>query len=465
MKKIMIKNDRGKNRQSWKTRAAYWGCAGALFILATSPVQAQQPWTLRKCIDHAIENNIQIKRQDISRQQKEVDVNTAKNARLPDLNATASENFSFGRGLTADNTYSNKNTNSTSFSLGTSVPLFTGMRIPRTLELNQLNLQAAMADLEKAKNDVSVQVAQAYVQILYSMEVCDVAQRQIDIDSMQVYRLEQMVKNGKAATAELAQQKAALAQSKLTATQAVNEYRLNLLALTQLLELPSPEGFSIARGIENEEQHLERIKNMPLPLPDAIFREAVMEKPEVRAESLRLQGTEKSIDIAKSGGLPSLTFQAGLGSNYYKTNGYHADGFFKQLKNNFSQYVGLSLNVPIFNRFEVRNQVKNAWLNQLSQLLLLDNVKKALYKEIQQAYYNAVAALHKLESCEEAKLSNEEAFRLMSTKYEYGKANITEFNEVKNNLMKAESDLARSKYECLYQRAILDFYQGKEISF
>ena len=423
------------------------------------PSKAQQPWSLKQCIDYAVEHNLQIKQRDIARQQREVDVNTAKNSRLPDLNASASENFSFGRGLTAENTYTNQNTSSTSFSLGTSVPLFTGFRIPRTLELNQLNLQAAIADLEKAKNDIRVQVAQAYVQILYSKELCDVAFRQIEIDSMQVHRLQQLIKNGKASGTELAQQEATLAQSRLTSTQANIDYRLNLLALSQLLELPSPEGFSIEIPTDL------RWNATQLVSPEVIYQEAVMQKPEVRAELLRLEGTEKNIAIAKSASLPSLLFQAGVGSNYYKVSRMPADGFFKQLDNNFSQYVGLNLSIPIFSRFEVRNQVKNARLNQQTQQLQLDNVKKNLYKEIQQAYYNAVASQAKYESSEEAKRSNEESFRLMSAKYEYGKANITEFNEAKNSLMKAESDLLRAKYEYIYEHAILNFYRGKELSF
>ena len=164
------------------------------FLLAAIMASAQQKkaWTLRECIDYALENNITVKQQDVKRRQGEIDLSTAKNSRLPDLSASASQNWSFGRGLTSDNTYSNQNTGSTSFSLGTSVPLFTGFSIPRTIELNKLNLEALTADLAKARDDVSVQVAQAYVQILYGMELRDVAQRQIAIDSMQVERLSEM---------------------------------------------------------------------------------------------------------------------------------------------------------------------------------------------------------------------------------------------------------------------------------
>ena len=435
--------------------------ATVALLLMPASVLAQQQWSLRQCIDYAVEHNIQVKQREVSRMQRELDVNTAKNSRLPDLSASASESFSFGRGLTAQNTYSNTNTSSTSFNLSSSVPLFTGYRIPRTLEMQKLNLEAATADLEKAKNDIRMQVAQAYVQILYNLELCEVANRQIEIDSMHVHRLTEMMKNGKASGTEVAQQEASLAQSRLTATQADNDYRLSLLSLTQLLELPSPEGFTISREVNQElwnEIHT-------LPSPDVIYQEALIIKPEIQAEQSRLASSAKNIDIAKSAKLPSLSLSGGLGTNYYKTSGLPGDKFFKQLNNNFSQFLGLSLNVPIFNRFETRNNIKNAQLSQYNQQLQLDNVKKNLYKEIQQAYYNAVTSEAKYQSSEQAKRSQEEAFRLMSAKYEYGKANITEFNEAKNNLMKAESDLVRAKYEYLYQNALIDFYRGKDLSF
>lgn len=434
------------------------------FILASLAASAQQSgeWTLRQCIDYALENNITVKQQDVTRRQNEVQLSTAKNSRLPDLNASASQNWSFGRGLTSENTYSNRNTSSTSLSLGTTVPLFTGFRIPRTIELNKLNLEAATADLGKARDDISVQVAQAYVQILYNIELRDVAQRQIDIDSMQVERLREMYRTGKASGVEVAQQEATLAQSRLTLTQADNDYRISLLTLAQLLELPSPEGFTIVRP---DIAALTVDEAAALPLPDEIFQEAIAFKPEVKAETLRLKSTEMSIKIAQSALWPTLSLSAGLGSNYYKTNGFDTESFGRQMRNNFSQYIGLSLNIPIFNRFETRNSIRSARLDRESQQLRLDDVKKTLYKEIQQAYYNAVAARAQYASSTEATASNKAAFDLMSAKYEYGKANITEFNESKNNWLKAESDLARAKYEYMYDTSLLDFYRGRPLDF
>ena len=435
-------------------------CCCVTATLLAQPLFAQTPWTLRQCCDYAIEHNISIKQQDNQRKQRDLQLSTAKNSRLPDLSASASESFSFGRGLTLDNTYTNRSTNSTSFSLGTTVPLFTGFQIPNQIKLNQLNLEAATKDLEKAKNDIRMQVAQSYVQILYDMEIADVAHRQIAIDSAQVARLEAFVKNGKASQAELSQQQSALAQARLTATQADNNLQLAILSLSQLLELPSPEGFSIVRPATTTPAA------SPAGLsPDAIYQEALAIKPEVQAEQLRLSATERNIDIAKAGNYPTLSLSAGLQSNYYKTNGMQADPFATQLKNNFSQYIGLNLSVPIFNRFQTRNSIRSARIDRENQLLQLENVKKSLYKEIQQVYYNAVAADSKYHSSEAAAQSSKDAFTLMQAKYENGKATITEFNEAKNNYLKAESDLVQSRYENLYQITLLNFYRGRELTF
>ena len=419
-------------------------------------------WSLRECCDYAIEHNISIKQQENVCRQQELQLSTAKNSRLPDLNASASQNFSFGRGLTAANTYTNTNTSSTSISLGTSMPIFTGFQIPNQIKLNQLNLEAATADLEKAKNDIRMQVAQAYVQILYDMEIADVAHRQIAIDSAQVVRLQAFVDNGKAAEAELSQQKATLANSRLTATQADNNTRLAILTLTQLLELPSPDGFAIVRPDVSGFSGLSGVSGLT---PDAIYAEALGIKPEIAAQQLRLKGTEHSIKIAQAANLPSLSLSGGLGTNYYTTSGFKSDAFGTQLKNNFSQYIGLNLNIPIFNRFQTRNNIRNARIERENQQLQLDNTKKTLYKEIQQVYYNALNALSKEKSSEEALQSTKDAFLLMQAKYENGKATITEFNEAKNTYLKSESDLVQARYENLYQQALIEFYRGKDLNF
>lgn len=431
----------------------------ALFALVAVSTYAQTNWDVRRCISYALANNISIKQADNRIRQNELQLSTAKNSRLPDLSASVGENVSFGRGLTAENTYSNTNTSSTSFGLSTSVPLFTGMRIENTIKLQKLNLDASTADLEKAKNDIAMQVAQQYIQIIYSKELVAVAHRQIAIDSMQVERLQEMLNHGKASRAELSQQKATMAQSRLTATQAENDLKIALLSLSQLLELPTPEGFSVV------DVDVSGLAMSVVPSADAVYSDAVGIKPEIAAENIRLQAAEKNIKVAEAARYPQLYLSGSLGTNYYTTSGFDADGFGKQLKNNFSQAIGLNLSIPIFNRFSTRNSIRSAEIDRDNQRLQLDNTKKALYKEIQQVCYNAAAAQSKLTSSEAAAASSEDAFTLMQAKYENGKANITEFNEAKNNLMRSQSDLMQAIYEYLYQTVLVDFYRGKEINF
>ena len=434
----------------------------ALPATAQPATPAAHEWTLRECCEYAVEHSIPIKQQENQRRQQEIQLSNSKNSRLPDLSASLNQNFSFGRGLTADNTYTNTNTSSTSLQLGASMPLFTGFQIPNQIKLNQLNLESATADLEKAKNDIRMQVAQAYVQILYDMEISDVAHRQIEIDSMQVVRLQAFVANGKASESELSQQRATLANSHLVATQADNNTRLAILSLTQLLELPTPDGFSVVRP---ELADVSADIAASIPSPDIIYAEALGIKPEIAAQQLKLKGTEYNIKIARAGYYPTLSLSGGLGTNYYTTSGFKSDNFSTQLKNNFSQYIGLNLNIPIFNRFQTRNSIRTAKIGRENQQLQLDNTKKTLYQEIQKVYYNALNALSKEQSSLEAVKSTQTAFNLMQAKYENGKATITEFNESKNTYLKSESDLVQARYEHLYQQALIDFYRGQPLEF
>ena len=432
----------------------------ALTLCIAAGAQAQERvWTLSQCIDHALENNLSIKQGGLNVEQREIALNTAENSRLPGVSGSAGQNFSFGRGLTADNTYANTNTTNTSFSVGADVPVFNGFRIKHNIELSKLDLAAATADLEKARDDIRVAVAQAYVQILYNMEILDVARRQVEIDSLQVVRLEEMAANGRASRAEVSSQQASLSQSRVSATQAGNNLSLSILDLTQLLELPSPEGFHVARP------SVEGLETALLMDPEAIYAEAVQQKPAVKAEEIRLEYATKNIALARSSFLPTLSLSGGLGTNYYTSSGFPSAGFSDQLRNNFSQYVGLNLNVPIFSRFSNRNQVRNAQLSFNNQEIMLENTKKNLYKEIQQAYYNAVGSQAKYRSSGVAAASAADAFELAQARYENGKSGITEFNEAKARYMSAESDLVQARYEYLYQSKLLDFYRGVDLNF
>ena len=422
--------------------------------------RAQQVWTLKNCVDYALEHNISVKKSRNDVRQSEISLSTAKNKRLPGLDISSSQNWSFGRGLTSNNTYTDTNTRSFQLQLGTSVPLFTGMNIPNSIKFEKLNFEAAQYDLEKMRDDIRVQVAQAYVQILYNAELCKVAARQTGIDSMHVDRLREVFANGKASGADVAAAEATLAQSRSTQVKAENDYTMAVLALTQLLELPTQDCFDVAVP-DTTDTNFRQL----LPSPNDIYGQALMIRPEVKAGTLRVMASERNEKIAKSGYLPKLSFNAGIGSNSYNTSGFRSEPFGRQLKNNFNQYIGLSLQIPLFNRFATRNEVRSAKLRTSQVELDTENIKKTLYKEIQQAYCAAEASRANYISGREAVNSNSKAFEMISQKYENGKSNITEFNEAKNNYLRAESDYARSKYEYIYNTTLLRFYAGEELDF
>lgn len=413
-----------------------------------------QPWTLRQCTEWALEHNLSVAAQQCVAQTQEVNKNTARMAWLPGVSASVGENLNLGRGLGSNNTYEYGNTASTSFSLGASMTLFDGLATPARMELARLNLEAATKELEKVRDDVSISVARAYVQILYSQQILDVAREQVSIDSLQLERLQGMLQNGKASSAEVSQQKASLAQSQLALVQARNNVRSAVLDMAQLLELPQWEGFSVQQPASAPE-------TVALPSPDDIYAEAVGLRPAIQAEELRLEGMDQSVRIAKAQYYPTLTLSGGLGTNYYSS--FASQGVGEQLSNNFSQYVGLSLNIPIFSRFGVRNQVKVAKINRSQQELHVQQAKNALYREIVQAWNGAEAAGAKWQSAREAEAAARDAFELQQAKYENGKATLTEFNETRSRMVKAQSDAAQASCEYLFQTRLVDFYRGRAL--
>ncbi|WP_297678096.1 TolC family protein [uncultured Bacteroides sp.] len=424
--------------------------------------QAQEEWTLRRCIDHAIEHNIEIRRAENAAEQSAVGVNTAKWARLPNLNGGAGQNWNWGRTQTAvkdeatgdySTVYVNTNSTSTSMSLSTTVPLFTGLELPNQYALAKLNFKAAVADLERAKEDISINVASAYLLALLDKELHQVALGQVELSREQLARLTRLAELGKASPAEVAEAKARVAQDEMNAVQADNNYRLALLDLSQLIELETPEGLALPRPAA--------MSDLPvLTPPDEVYQTALTAKAAVRAAQYRLEGSKHSIRIAQSNYYPQLSLNGSLGTNYYSTL---ERSFSRQMRDNFSKYVGFNLSVPVFNRFSTRNRVRVARLQQEEYALQLDNVKKALYKEIQQAWYTALASESKYTSSRTAAEAGKEAFRLMSEKYDNGKATAVEYNEAKQNLMRAQSDELQAKYEYLFRTKILDFYKGVAI--
>jgi len=433
--------------------------AGATAMAQEGESPKQGPWSLADCIDYALDHNITVRQSALNVEQSEVDLNTAQMSRLPSLSASASENLSFGRGLTSENTYSNSNTTATSFSLGGEVPVFKGFEINNNIKLGKLNLEAATADLEKARDDIRVQVAQAYVQILYNRELLRVAGEQRMHDEDLLGQIQERERAGKASMAEVSAQQATLAQSRQSEIEADGNLRLAMLDLTQLLELGSPEGFDVVIPEVGD------VAAVLLMNPEDIYAEAVEVKPAVESAKIGVDYAQLNIAKAKGAYLPSLSLRGGIGTDYYTNSKMPSSGFLDQLKNNFSQYVSLSLNIPIFQRFSTRNQVRSAEINYRNQQLNLENVKKSLYKEIQQAYYNAVNAQARYNGSAESAESARLHYELTEEKYSVGKAGIADYNDARNSWLRAESEYIQARYQCLYQTKLLDFYRGLPLSF
>lgn len=426
-----------------------------LLAAAVSPVHAQQ-WTLRQCIEHAIEHNISVRQQQISVENSKVQLSTARNQRLPSLNAGAGQNFSFGRGITADNTYTNRSTSSTSVNLSTDVPLWDGGQMEANLRQSKLNLQASLADLEKAREDIALQVTSTYLNVLYQRELLDVQQQQEALSKEQTARLRSLFRNGKKAESDVAQAEATEASDHLATVRQQSQLDLALLDLSQLLELPTPAGFDIVNPGEDPSAQ-------SLMAAEAVYAEAAAIRPEIEAERIRLDAARENIKIARSRYFPQISLSAGMGTNYYKTSGLRADNFSNQFSNNFSQNIGVNLSIPIFNRFTTRNSVRQARLQASNQELNLEKASKTLYKEIQQAYHNAVEANTQYAAAQTAQSAAATSLHLMQTKFENGKATATEYEEARTRHLRTISEALQAKYTALFRAKILNFYRGQSL--
>ena len=324
--------------------------------------------------------------------------------------------------------------------------------IANEIEATQLDLLAVTAELEKAQENLEINITTMYLQILYSKEILHIAGKQAELSREQFERTKRLFENGRASEAQIYEVEAQIANDELQVVQAASDLQMSILTLTQALELPAPEGFDV---VEPED-----VANFIIVRkPDAIYETALTTRASIRAEELRLKSSEKYIKMAQSAFYPTLNFCAGYGNNYYKISGFDNPTFSSQIKNNRNEYFGLNLNVPIFNRFTTRNNVRTARLNTLLQELQLDNSKKALYKEIQQAYYNALTSGEKYKSAEAAYRSAEKSFGYMQEKLDNGRATTYEYNESKTGMTRALSNCTQAKYDFILRKKILEFYE------
>ncbi|MPL73837.1 Outer membrane protein TolC [bioreactor metagenome] len=436
-------------------------------LLLCWSAQAQEPakkWSLEECINYAIEHNIDLKQKVQDQESKKVDLSTSKNSWLPNLNAGVGQNFDFGRSPSKTGVIVDQNSANSSFYLQTSMPVFDGFKISNDIKARKLDLMASTENLNKAKEDLAINVASYFVEALYNKELLTVAELQVALTSEQVTRTDALVKAGKVPMSQLYDIKAQLAKDEVSLTEARNNVNLSLLNLAQMLELErSGQSFDISVPVV--EDAIEKYMNSILP-PDMVYNNAVAVKPQIKEQEYLLESQKKMLQVAKSGYLPKLDFNASYSNGYYHYSGGNNivnTPFSDQIKQNERKTIGFSLSIPIFNRFQVRNSVRSNKIAILNRELMMESSKKTLYKEIQQAYFNATAAQEKYKAADKSVLASKEAFGYAEDKYNAGKSAVYEYSEAKTKYSQSLSEQIQAKYNYIFRAKILDFYNGVPI--
>jgi outer membrane protein len=444
-------------------------CLSLCLLCWSLQAKAQtKQWTLEECIRHAIENNIDLKLRTQEQATREIELNTSRHSWLPDLNAGIGQNFDFGRSPSKDDVIVDRNSASSSASLQLSMPVFDGMRIPNDIAARRLNLLAATEALNKAKEDLAVGVASYFLQALYNKEILTIAELQVALISEQAKKTEALVAAGKVPASQLYDIRAQQAKDEVTLTEARNNVSLALLDLAQSLELERL-GIHFDIAVPDIKDVVEEYTGSIVP-PDHVYQNAVAIKPQIREQEYLLESQRKMLKVAQSGYYPKLNLNASYSNGYYHYSDSGTDnavnpGFGDQWRQNERKTVGLSLSIPIFNRFEVRNSVRSARVAIINRELMMENSKKTLYKEIQQAYHNATAAQEKYVSSGKSVEASKLAFTYAEERYGAGKSTVFEYNESKTKYAQSLSEQAQAKYEFIFRTKILDFYNGKPIMF
>jgi outer membrane protein len=417
----------------------------------------QKEWSLEDCIKYAIDNNIQIKQQSIQTEVQKNSLDLAKFQLLPNLNGQASHSYSFGRALD-QNTYQffNQTLQSDYFYLGGSMPVFNGLQYYNSIRKNKYLVLASEQDLQDISNNVALNVALAYLQILLNKELVAANENQLNITLQQIEKTRKLVDAGSVAKGNLLEIEAQAAQEELSLITQKNQLETSVLILTQFLELKTPAGFEVVVPEINVDPNTIVSGNI-----DDIYAIAEKNRPEIKSSELKLTASEYGLKMAKGGRSPIVSLNYSLNSRYtYLSNVPGIQSFNSQIKNNKNSGVGVTLNIPILNGWQVNKNISNSKLNVETSKYALEGIQKQLYKNIQQAYTDAVAALKKFNVSLKAIASTEESFRYTEQKFNVGMVTSVDYNAAKTQLLKSQSDMAQAKYEFIFKTKVLDFYKG-----
>ncbi len=434
----------------------------------------QKVWALDECIYYAIDNNIQIKQQDIQTKYQQNTLDLSKYKLLPTLNGSASQNYTWGRALD-ETTYrytENTQARSNNFFVGGSLPIFNGLQNYNTIKKYEYEVLAGEQDLQNIKENISLTVALNYLQIILNKELVATTNDQLQITLQQIAKTKKLVDAGSTARGNLLQIESQAAQEELQLINIKNQLDLSYLDLTQLLELKTAAGFEVVVpdiAIDTNTVITETV--------DDIYAVAVGGRPSVKSSEMKLTASEYDLRISKGGRSPRITMNHSFNTGYsdirQKVLGidpnnqsiiYGEYPFKEQVNDNINWGLGFSLTVPILNGWQVNKNIANAKLGIESSKYELEGTKKQLYKNIQQAYADAVAALKKYNASTKAVTSMQESFRYTEQKFNVGLVTPVDYNTAKSQLLQAQSTLAQAKYEFIFKTKVLDFYRGLPLS-
>ncbi len=420
-----------------------------------------QGWTLDSCIAYAQQQSYSVIRANMAVKNAEIAERSARLAMTPSVNAGIGENLSFVLVEGVNNVRENRTQSTTSFNASVSMPLFTGLRISNQIKRTGAELQAALAEVESAKENVELNVITYYLQAMYFREMQSVQKQQLALSQQLLERTQVLVLEGRKSESELYEVEAQVAQNRQALTEAENSYRLALVDLCQLINYKDIEGFVNAMSDLSENSQFSTLNSQfstLLPTPDEVFAHALTNRPSIEAQRNRVASAEFAVKETKAEFYPQLNLNASWGTGYYHMFNGNNPAFGNQFVNNGSEVIGLSLNIPIYNRMQVRHAVKRQQIAveeaKLSEMELTDR----LYKDIQSAYYNALAAKDKYEAAQKSREAGAKALEFAESKYELGRLSTYEYNEAQIRLYRAEAEETQAKYEYLLRTRILEFY-------
>jgi len=433
-----------------------------LLLVAISELSltAQERITLKRATELVIENNLQIKQAQFSEAISEENLQQSKLALYPTLNANTNLNFNFGRSIDPlTNQFVNQAITSTSGNVSSGAALFQGFQKINQISQNKLQLDADKSNTQKIKNDLVLAVVTNYLSVLNAQDLLLASQQQLAISNQQLDIEQKFFDVGNKTLADLSQAKSQVASAELNVTNAQNQVDLAFLNLAQLLELDPSSVFEVEKP---QIEDMSKV-NSAYSAVD-VFKSASSSFPDIRLAELRKQASEKGIEIARGNYFPSLNLQSGFGTRY--SNGSFGNtSFSTQVKDNFNQFIGFGLSIPIFNGLAARSSVRRAKINFQNSVINEQLAKNNLNKVINQAVYDLRAAEKRYYSAQSAFQSSKEAFNVIEQRYTVGLVNSLDYNQAQTNLNKAQFDQIQARYDFIFRSKVIDYYLGNPITF